>query len=110
MIEIFRNPNYNFIGKRKWAYIVSIAITLMGLASLAVRGLHYDIDFTGGTLVQVRFERPPSVGAIRSGLTRIKLGESIIQEFGDPNEYIIRMPLTSASTPRISRRWRPLRP
>jgi preprotein translocase subunit SecF len=58
MIELFKNPNYDFIGKRKWAYIVSIALTLISLSSLAVRGgLRYDIDFTGGTLIQVRFDR-----------------------------------------------------
>ena len=60
MIELFRNPNYDFIGKRKWAYIASIAFTLIALISLAVQGgLRYDIDFTGGTLIQVRFERAP---------------------------------------------------
>ncbi|HEY2993012.1 MAG TPA: protein translocase subunit SecF [Methylomirabilota bacterium] len=103
MIELFHNPNYNFIGRRKWAYIVSLSITVLGLISLAIHGLHYDIDFTGGTLVQVRFEKPPSVGTIRSGLSRIKLGESIIQQFGDPNEYIIRMPLTSASSEALAK-------
>ena len=75
MIELFHSPNYNFIGRRKWAYIVSITITVLGLISLAIHGLHYDIDFTGGTLVQVRFEKPPSVGTIRSGLSRIKRWE-----------------------------------
>jgi preprotein translocase subunit SecF len=103
MIELFHNPNYNFIGKRKWAYFVSITITVIGLLSLAVKGLHYDIDFTGGTLVQVRFERAPSVATIRAGLSRIKLGESIIQEFGDPNEYLIRMPLTSATSEALAK-------
>ena len=103
MIELFHSPNYNLIGRRKWAYIVSITITVLGLISLAIHGLHYDIDFTGGTLVQVRFEKPPSVGTIRSGLSRIKLGESIIQQFGDPNEYIIRMPLTSASSEALAK-------
>src|SRR4029450_765182 len=70
MIELFHEPNYNFIGRRKWAYIISLIITLIGLISLATKGLHYDIDFTGGTLVQVRFEKPPSVASIRAGLTR----------------------------------------
>jgi preprotein translocase SecF subunit len=104
MIELFRTPSYNFIGKRKWAYIVSIAITVIGLASLATRGLHYDIDFTGGTLVQVRFEQPPAVGAIRAGLTRIKLGESIIQQFGDPREFIIRLSLAATSSEELGKR------
>ena len=98
MIELFHEPDYNFIGRRRWAYIISTIITLIGLLSLATRGLHYDIDFTGGTLVQVRFEKPPSVATIRAGLARIKLGESIIQEFGDPREYIVRMPLTASTS------------
>ncbi len=93
MIEIFHNPSYNFIGRRKWAYLLSMAMMVVGLVSLATQGLQYDIDFTGGTLVQVRFEKAPSVSAIRAGLTRINLGDAIIQEFGDPREFIVRIPL-----------------
>jgi len=104
MIELFKNPNYDFIGKRKWAYIVSIVLTLAGLSSLAVKGgLRYDIDFTGGTLIQVRFEQPPSVGRIRANLSTIHLGESIIQQFGDANEFIIRLPLVSTGSEEISK-------
>jgi preprotein translocase SecF subunit len=95
MIEIFHNPNYDFIGKRKWAYIASALVTLIGVVSLLTQGLRYDIDFTGGTLVQLRFEKTPTVGAIRAGLNRINLGESIIQEFGDTQEFIIRLPLAA---------------
>jgi preprotein translocase subunit SecF len=105
MIELFKNPNYDFIGKRKWAYIVSIAITLIGLGSLVVKGgLRYDIDFTGGTLIQVRFAEPPEIAKIRASLATIQLGESIIQQFGDPREYIIRMPLVAVGSEEISRR------
>ena len=105
MIELFRNPNYDFIGKRKWAYIVSIAITLIGLISLAARGgLRYDIDFTGGTLIQVRFERPPTIAQIRTSLGTIQLGESIIQQFGDAQEFIIRLPLVAVGSEEIARR------
>ena len=106
MIELFRSPNYDFIGKRKWAYIISIAFTLISLGTLAVRGrLRYDLDFTGGTLIQVRFEQVPTIAKIRASLATIQLGESIIQEFGDNREYIIRLPLVEAvSSEEISRR------
>ena len=104
MIELFHNPNYNFIGRRKWAYIISAAITLIALLSLATKGLHYDIDFTGGTLVQVRFDQAPPVGKIRAALAKIQLGESIIQEFGDPREFIIRLPLTSTTSEELGKR------
>ncbi|OLC17312.1 MAG: protein-export membrane protein SecF [Candidatus Rokubacteria bacterium 13_1_40CM_69_27] len=104
-MEIFRNPNYDFIGRRKWAYIVSIVFTLLGLVSIGVKGgLRYDIDFTGGTLIQVRFDEPPAIDKIRASLGQIGLGESVIQQFGDPREYILRMPLTATSPEEIGRR------
>jgi len=104
MIEIFRSPNYNFIGNRRWAYMLSGLITLIGLVSLVTQGLRYDIDFTGGTLVQVRFEKTPTVADIRKALSRIGMGESIIQEFGRSNEFIIRAPLTSTSSEELTRK------
>ena len=105
MIELFKSPNYDFIGKRKWAYTVSIIITLLGLISLAARGgLRYDIDFTGGTLIQVRFERAPTIAQIRTNLGTIQLGESIIQQFGDAQEFIIRLPLAAVGSEEIARR------
>jgi preprotein translocase subunit SecF len=106
MIQLFRNPRYDFIGRRRIAYVVSAIVMVVGLGSLAVRGLHYDIDFTGGTLVQVRFEQTPTVAAIRAGLTRIQLGESIIQEFGDAREYIVRLPLTDVGAEELTNRIR----
>jgi len=105
MIELFQSPNYDFIGKRKWAYIVSITITLIGIASIVAHGgLRYDIDFTGGTLAQVRFERAPSVAQIRTALGKVGLGDAVIQRFGDPNEYLIRVGLTSTTPEEVGRR------
>ncbi len=104
MIEIFRSPNYNFIGKRKWAYLVSALFTLVGLVSLALQGLRYDIDFAGGALVQVRFEQTPSVHKIRAALTTIGFGESVIQEFGESREFIIRLPLTATTSQAVTQR------
>jgi preprotein translocase subunit SecF len=104
MIEIFHNPSYNFIGNRKWAYLVSGLVTLIALISLATQGLRYDIDFTGGTLVQVRFERTPSVADVRRALSTIGLGDAIIQEFGASNEFILRMPLSSSSSEELGKK------
>lgn len=104
MIQLFSSPSFNFIGRRRLAYLLSALLMVIGLGTLAVRGLRYDIDFTGGTLVQVRFEQPPSVAAIRAGLARIQLGESIIQQFGDDREYIVRLPLTTTSPEELTKR------
>jgi preprotein translocase SecF subunit len=104
MIELFNAPSFNFIGRRRLAYLLSAALMVIGLGTLVTRGLRYDIDFTGGTLVQVRFEAPPTVAKIRAGLTRIQLGESVIQQFGDEREYIIRMSLTTTTPEELTRR------
>jgi len=105
MIELFRNPNWDFIGKRRRAYLVSVVVILVGLGSMIAKGgLRYDIDFTGGTLIQVRFEQAPPVARIRTSLATLQLGDSIIQEFGEAREFIIRLPLTGADSEEVGRR------
>src|SRR3990172_2132950 len=105
MLELFRNPSYNFIGRRRWAYTVSVLFIGIGLASIAMKGgLRYGIDFSGGTLIQVRFEKPPAVDRIRSTLDQIRLGESVIQEFGDPQEFLFRLPLAEMPPEEVTRR------
>jgi preprotein translocase subunit SecF len=105
VIELFRAPSYDFIGKRRWAYILSAVFLLVCLTSILGKGgLRYDIDFTGGTLVQIRFEQAPDIARVRAALARIGLGDSVIQEFGDRREYIVRMPLTATRSEEVARR------
>ncbi len=105
MLQIFINTRYDFIGKRRWAYLLSIAVTAAGLLHIAYRGgLQYGIDFSGGTLVQVRFERVITVEAVRGALDRVQLGEGVIQQFGDAQEYLIRVPAGSGGLEEISKR------
>jgi preprotein translocase SecF subunit len=98
MIQLFSNPSYDFIGKRKWAYVVSAVVLLGSLVSLVVQGLRYDVDFTGGTLVQVRFEQAPSVERMRAALARVGYADAVIQQFGGPNEFIARLPLKGSGS------------
>src|SRR4030095_3016505 len=55
------------------------------------------------TLIQIRFEQPVPVDRIRASLERIKMGESVIQEFGDPREFILRLPLVETSAEAVTR-------
>ncbi len=105
MLQLFKSPNFDFIGKRRWAYIVSLLFIAAGLVSMWVQGgLRYGIDFSGGTLIQARFEKPVAVDRIRAALEQIKLGESVIQEFGDPREFIFRLPLAEVPAEEVTRR------
>lgn len=105
MLQIFVNAKYDFIGKRRWAYAISLIVTLAGLAHIAWQGgLRYGIDFSGGTLVQVRFQQGTTVDAVRSALDRVRLGESVIQEFGDAQEYLVRVPASSGTLEETSKK------
>ncbi len=93
MLQIFVNANYDFVGKRRWFYVASGGLMLLSLIGIFfVGGLNYGIDFTGGALVQVRYDKPASVDLVRRGLDEIKLGNAVIQQFGDVKEYLIRLP------------------
>src|SRR3970282_1566747 len=93
MLQIFVNANYDFVGRRRWFYLASGGLVLLSLIWIFfVGGLNYGIDFTGGALVQVRYDKPASVDLVRRGLDEIKLGNAVIQQFGDVQEYLIRLP------------------
>lgn len=84
----------NFIGRRKAAATLSIAVVVLSIAMLLFRGgPNYGVDFSGGVLVQVRFDEQRSPAEIRNALGAVQLQDSIIQEFGErgDNEYLIRV-------------------
>jgi len=98
MTRFFANANYDFIGIRKYAYGVSALIVIPGLIFLALAGLNYSIEFTGGTLLQVEVAKPVDVASLRSGLDAQGLHGAEIQNFGAPNEYVIRARVAKPGT------------
>src|SRR3977135_1814763 len=96
MIRLFANANYDFIKWRRWAYGLTAAIIIPGFALFLVRGLNYSIEFTGGTLIQV--QTPEAVGTerLRGALDAAGIRDAEIQQFGAPNEYVIRARLGRA--------------
>jgi len=93
--------NIDFIGKRKIAFGISIAMILVSIISLILHGgPRYGIDFAGGTLIQVKFAAPVDIGDIKSGLQTVDLGKSSTQLFGDKkdNEFLIRTDRSVVST------------
>jgi preprotein translocase subunit SecF len=94
MLRLFANANYDFIGVRRYAYVLTAAIILPGLLFLLFRGLNYSVEFTGGTLVQIRTQRPVDAATLRAGLDRQGLRGAEIQNFGAANEYVIRARIT----------------
>jgi len=98
--------NINFVGRRKTAIILSGGLILLTVLILIVRGgPNYGVDFAGGILTQVRFNRPTTPDQIRDALTTIGMGDSSIQEFGEGKnlEYLIRISGTKAEGSDVSK-------
>ena len=88
-MEIFKQTNFDFLGK-KWPFIIaSLLLTVAGLVSLAIKGPKYGIDFNGGALMDVNFIKRPSAEAIRSALHKKITGEVEVQEVGNSQEVLI---------------------
>ena len=101
----FFNPDsrINFIGLRKHALMLSGLALLVGVAALLLRGgPNYGIDFLGGTMVQVRFESPKPIGLVREAMGKLRVGEAVVQEFGDPREVLIRVEKSSVELSELS--------
>jgi preprotein translocase subunit SecF len=80
MIEFFKEPNIDWMGKAKYFYALSAILLLAGIVSWVQKGgLRYGIDFKGGTNVDVRFAQPPNIDNLRKGLASQGLGNSEIQ-------------------------------
>jgi preprotein translocase subunit SecF len=80
MIEFFKEPNIDWMGKAKYFYGLSGLLLLAGVISWVHEGgLRYGIDFKGGTNVDVRFAQPPNIDQVRDALKTQGLGNSEIQ-------------------------------
>ncbi len=92
-MEFFKYTKpYNFMGKSKIAVAISLVLIAISYALLATKGLSYGIDFAGGTIVQVKYDKKAPIELMREKLKSNPLfKDASITEFGSPNEVIIRM-------------------
>ncbi len=85
------NTKIDFVGKRKAAYVFSLILILGSIVMFAVQGLNFGIDFRGGTLIEIKTNGPADVVALRQSIGGLGLGEVQIQEFGEPDDVLIRI-------------------
>ncbi len=98
-MEIFKSDKiYDFMGKSKLFITLSLILVLASYVILFTRGLHYGIDFAGGTLVQLKYEKSAPIKKIREDLKKDPIFKNAsITEFGSPNEVVIRFSTSSSS-------------
>ncbi len=82
----------NFMGIRYIAFAFSLIMVLASLGSLAVKGLNFGLDFTGGTLIELNYEEAADLNKIRSQMQEGGYPDAVVQSFGAVNDVLVRMP------------------
>jgi preprotein translocase subunit SecF len=90
MLRILHDTKYDFIKYWKQAAILTIAWIVVGLGFLAIHGVNYSIEFTGGTLMELSFKQPPHIDDIRATVDKAGYPGSEITKFGADTEYVVR--------------------
>jgi len=82
----------NFMGVRNVAFAVTVLLTVLALFSWWQKGLNFGLDFTGGTLIELTYERPADLKAVRAELVNSGFHEAVVQSFGATTDLLVRMP------------------
>ncbi len=91
-MQFIRKTNIQFMKVRKIAYAFSLTLITISIVSLILHGgPRYNIDFTGGTLIQLKFEKPVKIKSIRTALTKSGFKDAEIKHFGNPHEVVVRL-------------------
>ena len=90
MSEVEKKP-IDFMGFRKIASVVSIALVVVSIALLAVRGLNLGLDFTGGTSVELEYQQAPALDNVRQTLESAGYEQFVVQNFGSDTTVLVRM-------------------
>ncbi len=91
-MQLFKTAtNFDFMGKRRLALILTSVLILVSCGSLFTRVLNFGIDFTGGTLIEVGYGGPVDLTGVRNTLEQAGFGEAVVQHFGTARDVLIRM-------------------
>jgi preprotein translocase subunit SecF len=82
----------NFMGVRNLAFGVTVLLTVLALFSWFHKGLNFGLDFTGGTLIELNYQKPADLPKLRQQLTEAGYHDAIVQSFGDATDVLVRMP------------------
>ncbi|MBW9262593.1 MAG: protein translocase subunit SecF [Candidatus Thiodiazotropha sp. (ex. Lucinisca nassula)] len=91
-MQILNKGTYlDLMGKRQLAIYFSSVLLLIAIGAIIVRGLNLGIDFTGGTLVEVKYPEAIELAVVRDALDKDGFSDAVVQHFGTPQEVLVRL-------------------
>ncbi len=91
-MEFFKlDTHINFLHARKVAMAVSLVLVIASVATLAMRGINWGLDFTGGTVIELKYPEAVEISSIRSLLDAQGFGDAVIQYFGSTQDIMVRL-------------------
>ncbi|MBR1734891.1 MAG: protein translocase subunit SecF [Alphaproteobacteria bacterium] len=100
-MEIYKliphDTKIDFVSKRNYVFLFSLIMTLASIFAFIFNGLNYGVDFRGGFVMEIRTQEKADIGALRSKLNDLHIGEVSLQEFGSDKDVMIRMPSSGES-------------
>ncbi len=92
-MELIHKSNIDFLGARKISIVISVLLLIATVVLLMTRGLNFGLDFTGGTLVEITYDKPVEIATVRNTLSDAGYKDAVVQHFGTIQDVLIRMPV-----------------
>lgn len=99
VFKFAQNSNYDFVGQRYIAFFVTAVMIFGSIGLFCFKGLNYGIDFAGGIMMEVKTPTVPNLEDLRNGLKGLEIGDISLQEFGDPQNLMLRVPEQPGGAP-----------
>ncbi|WHO39594.1 protein translocase subunit SecF [Sphingobium sp. AP49] len=87
------NTNIGFVKLRHWAFGLTLLLTVLAVGATFHKGLNLGVDFVGGLMIEAKFPQAVQTDKVRDTIASLRVGESSLQQFGDPKTVQIRLPL-----------------
>jgi preprotein translocase subunit SecF len=91
------DTNIDFVHWRKWAFGLTLALSIIAIALVGVRGLNMGVDFVGGLSIEERFPSPPSLDRVREVVDAQGVGQAALQQSSDQRTVTIRLPVQNSA-------------
>ncbi len=105
MLEIIKSTNIDFMGKRKYTFVISGILSILGVIAIvqvANGRANLGIDFAGGTAIQLKFEKPVSLHEVRKAVEESGIKDPELQDFPAVNKFLIRVKKTEQQLGQVS--------